>query len=94
MTESQKAFEQHYSGYHNIANEDFSKTDGLYNLSYLHRDYEKWQAAEAYGRKQAPEIASLKAQIEHIKQVIIGDRIELEDFPPDSRLAFAKILKD
>jgi hypothetical protein len=55
MTESQKAFEQHYSGYHNIVNEDFSKTDGLYNLSYLHRDYEKWQAAEAYGRKQGLE---------------------------------------
>jgi hypothetical protein len=56
-TKSQEAFEQHYSGYHDIANEDFSKTDGLYNLSYLHRDYEKWQAAEASGYKQALEEA-------------------------------------
>jgi hypothetical protein len=55
MTESMKAFEKHYLGYHNIDNEDFSKTDGLYNLSYLHRDYEKWQEAESYGRKQALE---------------------------------------
>lgn len=51
------AEEAHYSGYHNIANEDFSKTDCLYNLSYLHRDFEKWQAAEEFGRKQALEDA-------------------------------------
>jgi hypothetical protein len=39
-------------------------------------------------------VHQLKAQIEHIKQVIIGDRIEWEDFPPASRLAFAQLLKD
>ena len=28
-TKSQEAFEQHYSGYHNTVNEDFSKTDSI-----------------------------------------------------------------
>lgn len=78
-TKSQKAFEAHYLGYHNILSEDFSKTNGLYNLSYLHRDYEKWQAAESYGRKQALEelkAAFLKfennkfAQLEMVKELI------------------------
>jgi hypothetical protein len=41
--------------------------------------------------EQATEIAALKAQI---KQVVISDRIEWEDFPPASRLVFAQILKD
>lgn len=54
-TKSQAAFEAHYLGYHNIAAEDFSKTEGLYNFSYLHRDFERWQAAEEFGRKQALE---------------------------------------
>jgi hypothetical protein len=41
--------------------------------------------------EQSAEIAALKAQI---KQVVISDRIEWEDFPPASRLVFAQILKD
>jgi hypothetical protein len=44
--------------------------------------------------EQATEIAALKAQIEHLKQVVIHDRIEWEDFPPASHLAFAQLLKD
>lgn len=55
LAKSQAAFEAHYLGYHNMTNDDFSKTDGLYNFSYLHRDFEKWRAAEAFGRKQALE---------------------------------------
>ena len=56
-TKSQAAFEAHYLGYHNIAAEDFSKTETLYNFSYMHRDFERWQAAEEFGRKQALEEA-------------------------------------
>ena len=63
LAKSQAAFEAHYLGYHNIANEDFSKTDGLYNFSYLHRDFEKWRAAEAFGRKQALEDVIAEVQV-------------------------------
>lgn len=58
-TKSQQAFEKHYMGYYDLPPEmvDFSKTDGLYNMSYLHRDFEKWQAAEVLARKQALEDA-------------------------------------
>ena len=57
-TPSQAAFEAHYLGYHRIDRQDFSKTDGLYNMSFLHREFEQWQAAEAHGRKQALEEAA------------------------------------
>ena len=55
------------------------------------------QEFQAYcdGRtEQAAEIAELKAKLEHLKQVIIQDRIEWDDFPPTSQLAFADLLKD
>ena len=44
--------------------------------------------------EQATETAELKAKLEHLKQVVIHDRIEWEDFPPTSQLAFADLLKD
>ena len=61
---SREAFEKHYLGFHHIDSEDFTTIDGQYRMSYVHRDYEKWQAAEAYGRtEQAAEIAALEAQL-------------------------------
>jgi uncharacterized coiled-coil protein SlyX len=44
--------------------------------------------------EQAAEIAELRAKLEHLKQVVIHDRIEWEDFPPTSQFAFADLLKD
>jgi hypothetical protein len=80
------------------------KFESRYHLSQLGTIYERYldlAVREAWGNyvearedaltEQAAETAALKAQI---KQVVISDRIEWEDFPPASRLVFAQILKD
>jgi hypothetical protein len=67
MTESQKAFEAHTRFYHQLPDDyEFPKeSDGTYAYSYQFRDFEKWQAAEAYGRKQALEDALAIVQNEN-----------------------------
>jgi peptidoglycan hydrolase CwlO-like protein len=73
-------------------------------LSQIHRENQDLQAEVAalnaallksIGEVSGGEehVAQLKAQIEHLKQVVISDRIQWEDFPPASRLVFAQILK-
>jgi hypothetical protein len=58
MTESQKAFEENYKDFYDLPDTELlknSKGDYANNRHYV--EFKKWQAAEAYGRKQALEDA-------------------------------------
>jgi hypothetical protein len=57
MNESQKAFEAHYKANHHFWHSSIfaAENDGCYAEIFMRDHFQNWQAAEAYGRKQALE---------------------------------------
>lgn len=62
LAKSQKAFETHTRFYYQLPDDYLfpREEDGSYSFSYQFRDFERWQAAEEFARKQALEDAITK----------------------------------